>query len=195
MASSRRRWQERREYDPLDPAKQHEVKSAASVVSSLLDSKIGAGTSEVGRALSVWRRVCGKRAAKHTVAVWLNKPEDGKSLPELIVYLDGNTLMVDLTTDAEMYQERLAFEGLEVSKVSFKLSRKAGEKRETSQEKKPEREVLPTLSAYEEARVDEAVATLDPRIKENASEAMKNSIRRAKLNTTSEAKTDPQNPR
>ena len=195
MASSRKRWRERREYDPLDPAKQHEVKSAGNVVSSLVDSKISGGTSEVGRALSIWRKVCGKRAAKHTVAVWLNKPADGKGMPELIVYLDGNTLMVDLTTDAEMYQERLAFEGLEVGKVSFKLSRKAGQRHEPAHEEKAEKEVLPPLNAYEEARVDEAVASLDPRIKENASEAMKNSLRRAKLKNTSEAKTDPQNPR
>ncbi len=192
MASSRKRWLERREYDPLDPAKQHEVQTAASVVSSLVDNRISKGTGEVGRALSCWRSVCGKRVAKHTVAVWLNRTE-ANELPELIVYLDGNTLMADLTTDAEMYQERLAFAGLEVERVKFRLSRKAGQDREPQgQRTKEQPEELPELSAFEQVQVEQATSVLDdPKIRAAASEAMKNSIRRSKLKTTQDSKPNP----
>lgn len=192
MASSRKRWLERREYDPLDPAKQHEVQTAASVVSSLVDNRISKGTGEVGRALSCWRSVCGKRVAKHTVAVWLNRAE-ANELPELIVYLDGNTLMADLTTDAEMYQERLAFAGLEVERVKFRLSRKAGQAAETQGKRSKEQpEELPELSAFEQVQVEQATSVLDdPKIRAAASEAMKNSIRRSKLKTTQDGKPNP----
>ncbi len=192
MASSRKRWLERREYDPLDPAKQHEVQTAASVVSSLVDNRISKGTGEVGRALSCWRSVCGKRVAKHTVAVWLNRTE-ANELPELIVYLDGNTLMADLTTDAEMYQERLAFAGLEVERVKFRLSRKAGQDREAQgQRTKEQSEEMPELSAFEQVQVEQATSVLDdPKIRAAASEAMKNSIRRSKLKTTQDGKPNP----
>ena len=192
MASSRKRWIERREYDPFDPAKQHEVASAGSVVSSFVNKKISKGTGEVGRALACWRKVCGKRVAKHTVAVWLNRPKEG-GLPEFIVYLDGNTLMADLTTDAEMYQERLAFAGLEVERVKFRLSRKAGQA--TEEKIKPvasEPVELPGLSAYEQARVEQATSVLkDDKIRAAASEAMKNSLRRSKLETTQNGKPRP----
>ncbi len=182
MASARLRWLERREYDPLDPAKQHKVETAASVVSAFVDKRVAKGTSEVGRALSCWRSVCGKRAAKHTVAVWLNQPKEG-GLPELIVYLDGNTLMADLTTDAEMYQERLAYAGLEVERVKFRLSRKAGQVAEQPKQQKDEPAVpLPALNAGERARVVDATSVIkDPKMREAASEAMENSLRRAKL--------------
>ncbi len=192
MVSSRKRWLERREYDPLDPAKQHEVQTAASVVSSLVDNRISKGTGEVGRALSCWRSVCGKRVAKHTVAVWLNRTE-ANELPELIVYLDGNTLMADLTTDAEMYQERLAFAGLEVERVKFRLSRKAGQATESQgQRTKEQPEELPELSAFEQVQVEQATSVLDdPKIRAAASEAMKNSIRRSKLKTTQDSKPNP----
>lgn len=182
MASARLRWLERREYDPLDPAKQHKVETAASVVSAFVDKRVAKGTSEVGRALSCWRSVCGKRAAKHTVAVWLNQPKEG-GLPELIVYLDGNTLMADLTTDAEMYQERLAYAGLEVERVKFRLSRKAGQASERPKQRNQETVAsLPDLSSYERAQVVQATSVIkDPKMREAASEAMENSLRRAKL--------------
>lgn len=193
MASSRKRWLERREYDPLDPAKQHEVTSAGSVVSSFLDKRMSKGTGEVGRALACWRKVCGKRVTRHTVAVWLNRPEGG-GLPELIVYLDGNTLMADLTTDAEMYQERLAFAGLEVERVKFRLSRKAGQAAETraGESAKPEPVELPGLSAYEQARVEQATSVItDDKMRAAASEAMKNSLRRSKLENTQNGEPRP----
>lgn len=192
MASSRKRWLERREYDPLDPAKQHEVESAGSVVSSFLDKKMSKGTGEVGRALACWRKVCGKRVARHTVAVWLNRPQ-GADLPELIVYLDGNTLMADLTTDAEMYQERLAFAGLEVERVKFRLSRKAGQPMEAKAKIAASEPVeLPSLTAYEQARVEQSCSVIaDDKMRAAASEAMKNSLRRSKLETTQNDKPRP----
>ncbi len=192
MGMSRRRWAERAEYDPLDPSKQHEPVTAGKAVSGLVDAKMAAGTSEVGRALSVWRSVCGKRVARHTVAVWLSQPKEGE-MPELVVYLDGNTLMADLTTDAEMYQERLAFAGLEVQRVKFRLSRKAGQAFEQPKQRNQEPVAnLPDLSSYERAQVAQATSVIkDAKMREAASEAMENSLRRAKLETTPNDKPNP----
>ena len=121
------RARERAEYDPLDPAKQHEPVEAGTLVSKLVDGRVLAGASDASRALVTWRRIAGRRAAKHTVTAWLKRPKTGDGLPELVVYLDGNALMADLSTNAELFVDRLAYAGLEVSRVSFRLSRKAGQ--------------------------------------------------------------------
>lgn len=118
---------EREEYDPLDPAKQHEPVGAGALVSAFVDERVLKGASDASRALVTWRRVAGLRASRHTVAVWLNRPKSGRGLPELVVYLDGNALMADLTTNAELYVERLAYAGLQVARVRFRLSRRAGQ--------------------------------------------------------------------
>lgn len=191
MGYRSRRALERREYDPLDPAKQHEVVTAGALVSGYLDGKAARGVSDASRALMTWRRIAGKRAAKHTVAVWLNRPKSGAGAPELVVYLDGNALMADLSTNAELYVERLAYAGLEVARVRFRLSRKAGQAQAapdassslpSSAEDAPR--PLPALSAVEEARVESAVAGLPDKLRLAASEAMKNSLRRQKLEST-----------
>ena len=78
------------------------------------------------------------------VAVWLSEPRGRASLPDLVVYLDGHALMVDLTTNAELYVDRLAHAGLEVGHVRFKLSKKAGQRREERGEtSEPVRAALP----------------------------------------------------
>lgn len=181
-------------YDPLDPAKQHPAATAADVVAAYVDKRVVRGASDVNKALHAWRKVCGKRAAKHTVAVWLNKPKSGVGLPELVVYLDGNALMVDLTTNAELFVDRLSYEGLEVARVRFKLSRKAGERAIAQEEPSRAEEELPPLSTIEAARIADKVSGLDPRLRDTASKAMEYSIRRAKLESTREIKRDPQNP-
>lgn len=198
MPQSRKRRLERLEYDPLDPAKQHKVASAGEIVSTYVDGHILAGATATNRALATWRRVAGKRAVKHTVAVWLSEPMGPRNLPELVVYLDGNALMADLTTNAELYVDLLAHAGLEVSRVRFKLSKKAGQRRApTGDGREGPRAAaeLPPLTAYERARVELATSGLPPKIRENASKAMEMSMRRAKLETTRDNKMGPQNPR
>ena len=182
---------ERAEYDPLDPAKQHAPVSAGLLVSGYLDGKAKAGASDASRALMTWRRIAGRRAASHTVAVWLNRPKVEGHLPELVVYLDGNALMADLTTNALLYEERLAYAGLPVERVRFRLSRKAGQTSAPAGDARAS-EVpapaapapLPPLAPAEEARVDAACAQLPPRLREAASEAMKLSLRRKKSEGT-----------
>lgn len=197
MAQSRERRRERLEYDPLDPAKQHEPKTVASAVSALVDGNLLAGASAASLALTTWKRVAGRRAAKHTVAVWLSEPKGRANLPDLVVYLDGHALMVDLTTNAELYVDRLAHAGLEVGHVRFKLSKKAGQPREESPSKPsvhPAEPPLPPLTPMERAHVTAATNNLPPEIRENASKAMEMSLRRAKLRTTDPVQTSPQNP-
>lgn len=128
----RSRRAEREQYDPEDPAKQHEPLAARELLQRFLSQDMAAGVSSVSRAMWAWRRAAGSRAARHTVAVWLGNPQGPRNLPELVVYLDGNALMADLTTNAELYVERLSCVGLEVSRVRFRFSRDAGRTRNES---------------------------------------------------------------
>lgn len=189
---------ERAEYDPLDPAKQHAVVSAGALVSGYLDGKMLAGASDASRALVTWRRIAGRRAAKHTMAVWLNRPKTGEGLPEMVVYLDGNALMQDLTTNAELYVERLAYAGLPVARVRFRLSRKAGQRPAEPQagaECEPRAQDLPPLTALERAQVKQACANLPDRLRASASEAMSLSLRRRKAEDTGDKQMPPQSGR
>lgn len=192
---------ERAEYDPLDPAKQHAPAQAASLVSSYIDGRVLKGASDASRALVTWRRIAGKRAAKHTVAVWLNRPKRGDGLPELVVYLDGNALMQDLTTNAELFVERLAYAGLEVARVRFRLSRKAGQQAQAQPESPAAGTApaadhaaceLPPLTALERARVAAAAANLPDELRPSASKAMELSLRRQKLQTTQKGTMPPE---
>lgn len=192
---------ERAEYDPLDPAKQHAPAQAGSLVSSYIDGRVLKGASDASRALVTWRRIAGKRAAKHTVAVWLNRPKRGDGPPELVVYLDGNALMQDLTTNAELFVERLAYAGLEVARVRFRLSRKAGQQTQAQPESpaagtSPAADhaacELPPLTALERARVAAAAANLPDELRPSASKAMELSLRRQKLQTTQKGTMPPE---
>lgn len=192
---------ERAEYDPLDPAKQHAPAQAGSLVSSYIDGRVLKGASDASRALVTWRRIAGKRAAKHTVAVWLNRPKRGDGLPELVVYLDGNALMQDLTTNAELFVERLAYAGLEVARVRFRLSRKAGQQAQAQPESPAAGTApaadhaaceLPPLTALERARVAAAAANLPDGLRPSASKAMELSLRRQKLQTTQKGTMPPE---
>lgn len=192
---------ERVEYDPLDPAKQHAPAQAGSLVSSYIDGRVLKGASDASRALVTWRRIAGKRAAKHTVAVWLNRPKRGDGLPELVVYLDGNALMQDLTTNAELFVERLAYAGLEVARVRFRLSRKAGQQAQAQSESSAAgtapaadhaADELPPLTALERARVAAAAANLPDELRPSASKAMELSLRRQKLQTTHKGTMPPE---
>ncbi len=192
---------ERAEYDPLDPAKQHAPAQAGTLVSSYIDGRVLKGASDASRALVTWRRIAGKRAAKHTVAVWLNRPKRGDGPPELVVYLDGNALMQDLTTNAELFVERLAYAGLEVARVRFRLSRKAGQQTQ-AQPESPAASTSPTadhaacelppLTALERARVAAAAANLPDELRPSASKAMELSLRRQKLQTTQKGTMPPE---
>lgn len=188
VTSNRRR--EREEYDPLDPAKQHAPVAAGALVSSYLDERMLVGATDASRALVTWRRIAGRRAAKHTVAVWLNRPKSGDGLPEMVVYLDGNALMADLTTNAELYVERLAYAGLPVARVRFRLSRKAGQTVESGvpgaiaasarKDSFGARPPRPELTAAEHARVKASCAQLPESLRTSAEIALENSIRKEK---------------
>ena len=222
MASERwRRARERAAHDPLDPACQHGATGAGALVSGYVNGKMAKGTSATSRAFLAWRRVAGKRALKHTVSVFLKTdaaPRGGRAqrasrpvsksagpagapavetpLPELYVYLDGNALMADLSTNADLYRERLAYAGLPVSAVYFRLSRHAAEHRaamraQAAAERDASRALadarppeLPALSAAEGARVEEACAALPDGLRQKASEAMRSSLRWEKSKDT-----------
>lgn len=190
----RRRAEQRRDHDPLDPACQHEALQAGDMVRSLVAGSLERGLGQTSRAFALWSRVCGRRALRHTVAVWVRE-DPAKGAPDLYVYLDGNTLMADLTTNADLYAERLAYAGMPVRKVCFRLSRYAGARRGRTSEaalpnQKP-REELPALSPAELAFVERSCAHLTEPLRASAAEAMRLSLRWNKLKNTEKTPESP----
>lgn len=144
-------------------------------------------------------------AAPRAYGAAVGSADPASPLPELYVYLDGNALMADLSTNADLYRERLAYVGLPVSAVRFRLSRHAAEHRAALREESaagaratvsptasaaaPVRP-LPELSLAEEARVREACASLPDGLRQKASEAMRSSLRWEKSKDTRDRKAD-----
>lgn len=192
----------RRVYDPLDPSQQHEPTQAGALVEKYLNTDMAHGMSSTRRALMLWRRVAGTRIAKHTLAVWVSEPKKPDENPDLVVYLDGNALMADLTTNAELYIDHLAYVGFPVHSIKFRLSRKAGthtqsmssalndsyksavQSTRTAIKTADIPASLPPLSHQEEEQVESACAPLPDKLRESASKAMKLSLRRDKASTT-----------
>ena len=180
----------RRDYDPLDPAQQHAPKTACELIRTYLDNHVLAGAHDSSRVFALWCLVAGRRVGKHTMAVWAGHPKGAKEgPPELVVYLDGNALMADLTTNAELYVDRLAYAGFPVAQVRFRLSRKAGQATSSCVHTAPSSTdaapYLPPLSAQERDEVELACAQLPTRLRDSASEAMRLSLRRNKGQSTS----------
>lgn len=196
----RSRAEQRRRYDPLDPACQHRPRQAADMVRSLVTGSLERGMGQTGRAFAVWSRVCGTRALRHTVAVWVRDDPAG-GMPDLYVYLDGNTLMADLATNADLYVERLAYAGMPVRRVCFRLSRYAGQRSRLSgggafgQGSRPAPRELPPLTPAERSFVERSCEELPDALRKSATEAMQLSLRWNKLKNTDNVSESRQTPR
>lgn len=181
MSARTARWKERQEYDPEDPAKQHAPKTSSELLSSFLDKKITSGLSQTSKAFAKWCEVAGKRAIKHTKAVWLNT-QTSQKYPELTVYIDTSSLLADYTTNADLYIDRFEYVDFPISKLFFKLSNKVTPslKLQDSEVQQVE-EVLPELSEQEEKEVENLCSAFPEQLKTSASRAMKLSLKRQKL--------------
>lgn len=186
MGERQRRNFIRQNYDPDNPSYQHAPQTAGEVVNSYIDKKISTGLSKTNKAYVMWCKAAGKRAASHTMAVWINEK---KKPVELVVYLDNNSLIVDYTTNAELYIDRLNYIGFPVSGLKFRLSNKVSKKSHKDAFKNSELE-LPELSYDEIQQIEEECKNLPLSIKKNAFKAMEMSLRRQKLQTTENNKTD-----
>lgn len=190
MQEKYKRYLEREEYDPLDPAKQHDAKTSSELVKAFLNKKISSGLSLTSKAYVKWCEVAGSRAASHTMAVWVNDKNPHKD-PELVVYLDTNTLIADYTTNAEIYIDRLLYADFPISKLTFRLSNKVRQTQQSLDSQEEKEEELPELSSSELQEIEVLCSNLSPNLKASASRAMELSLRRQKLEDTRNIKPTP----
>lgn len=141
-----------------------------------------------------WNKAVGTVERAHTMGLYLEKRDDGA--PVLHVYVDSSSLLQDFTTDHLLYERRLAAVGFPVERVVFSLSRKAGQRTRAAEalaaqvptaripqgplQTAPALSTLPDLTPEELSFVECACAPLPDGLKEEAQNAMKASIRRAK---------------
>lgn len=182
MTSYAKRDFDRENHLEEEVSQQHETQSSKNLMSGFLNKEMSRGISKTNIALLKWREVAGKRGADHTKAVWLNEKNNPEA-PELIVYLDNNSLIYDFTTNAELYIDRLSYLGFPVSNIKFALSNKVDTTKQKEEEVTPAEE-LPQLSSVEVQEIEEKCKNLPTSFKTNAIKAMKFSLQRQKLENT-----------
>lgn len=151
-------------------------------LSSVLQGMLGSGGSmrmnAHKRALSIWMRVNGDIERKHTCGVFI-KPVPHAD-PALTVYLDSRGRVVDFNANRELYLQRLAYQGLPLSKIEFKLSKDVPSRASAVEEAEARADELPELSADELSYVEECVENLLEPLRTSVSKAMIFSMRREK---------------
>lgn len=189
MGERAKRKLERQQYDPYDPKCQHNAVTAKEALTSFMNNKLASNLSLTHTAFLKWCEAAGKRAANHTMAVWVNEK---KSPVELVVYIDNSSLIVDYTTNAELYIDRLAYIGFPVSGLKFRLSNKTKSPNTdvVQQNKKLSVNNLPELSEEEKTFIKSECEKLPSEYRENVSKAMELSFRYQKLENTSNTKTN-----
>ena len=128
------------------------------------------------RALAVWMRVNGDIERKHTCGAFI-KPVPHAD-PLLVIYLDSRSRVVDFTANRELYLQRLAFQGLPLSKIEFKLAKDVPARSSAVEE--AEERALPELSQDELAYVERCTQRLGEPLKTSVSKAMIVSMKRQK---------------
>ena len=73
------------------------------------------------RALALWMRVNGDIERKHTCGAFIKAQPHAD--PLLVIYLDSRTRVVDFNANREIYLQRLASQGMPLSKIEFKLAK------------------------------------------------------------------------
>ncbi len=103
-------------------------------LAAALDAAVGSISQRGGassRAGALWARAAGPLGAKHTRGVYLKEPAAEEAaagaLPVLYVYVDSPTFVFEYGTDHVLYENQLAYLGLSVERIEFRLSRMAGE--------------------------------------------------------------------
>ena len=121
-------------------------------------------------------RVNGDVERKHTCGAFI-KPVPHAD-PSLTIYLDSRSRVVDFNANRELYLQRLAYGGLPLSRIEFRLAKDIPA-RSSADEEAEERE-LPELSDEELELVRAATANLAEPLKSSVSKAMIASMRREK---------------
>lgn len=147
------------------------MSDGARTLGSVLEGLFGAGGSmrmnAHKRALAVWMRVNGDIERKHTCGAFIREhpPAD----PILTIYLDARTRVVDFNANRELYLQRLAYGGLPLSRIEFKLARELPVRDAPEDE---EDEPLPELTDEEAEYIRTCAARLSEPLKTSVSKAM-----------------------
>ena len=111
-------------------------------------------------------------AHKRALGMWM------RVNPSLTIYLDSRSRVVDFNANRELYLQRLAYGGLPLSRIEFRLAKDVTA-RSSAVEEAEERE-LPELSDEELELVRAATANLAEPLRSSVSKAMIASMRRGK---------------
>ena len=130
------------------------------------------------RALALWMRVNGDIERKHTCGAYIKSVPHAD--PLLVIYLDSRMRVVDFNASREIYLQRLASQGLPLSRIEFKLSKDVSVRSSAVEE--AEERTLPDLTQDELDYVAEATARLAEPLRSDVSKAMIVSMRREKAN-------------
>lgn len=106
------------------PDRGGEAQRAGDLVGALLGGSLGRGLGPAQKAARAWYAANGDRERAHTTRVWLRKSGRTGQDPVLVVELDAGWLAGELSTNKELYLSRLAFRGIRVSDICFKVGRR-----------------------------------------------------------------------
>ncbi|MDO4807297.1 MAG: hypothetical protein Q4A07_08615 [Coriobacteriales bacterium] len=175
-----------------------EPSRAGDAVAALLGGALGKGLSAASKAARAWYAANGDRERAHTTGVWLRKPGRTGADPVLVVELDSNLLAYELGTNKDLYLSRMAFHGIAVSDIRFKVGNpshgvgsRAAKQRGVSPLLGPKQgehspAPAPELTPTEAKRVERACAGLPDGLRQSVSRAMCASLRRSKSSSTQE---------
>ncbi len=160
------------------------MEDRTSELKSVLDGMFGTqGKMRMNahkRALSLWMKVNGDVERRHTCGAFIKSVAHAD--PLLVIYLDSRSRVVDFNANRELYRQRLAYQGLSLSRLEFRLAKDAFSR--ASAEKEAEAPELPELNEEELAYVATCVAKLAEPLKTSVSKAMIFSMRREKANSS-----------
>lgn len=156
--------------------------SVGSLMREVVDQRMAARMTASQRAAAAWHRANGDRERTHTMGVFLKKSRVPGAAPVLGVYVDSHAMATDFGVNKDLYLARLANIGYEASGIEFIVSRDAHARRLPASGRGDVRaeEPLPALSAQERKEVESLVAQLPEGLRDAASRAVENSMRREK---------------
>jgi hypothetical protein len=166
------------------PDRGGEAQRAGDLVGALLGGSLGRGLGPAQKAARAWYAANGDRERAHTTRVWLRKSGRTGQDPVLVVELDAGWLAGELSTNKELYLSRLAFRGIRVSDICFKVGRRQDVAALRARPTPGEPPELARLSEEERSRVARATNNLPDGLKQSVSRAMCASLARNKTRTS-----------
>lgn len=168
-----------------DPLASGAAASVGDIVGGLLGTAMRGRLTQNQRAAQAWYGCNGDVERKHCTGVFLKKPRSAGAAPVLGVYVDSHARLTDFGANKDIYLQRLANYGFQVSDIQFCLSREpraAGPRPVPATSTPPA--PLPELAPEESAHVQELTRDLPEALKTSVSRAISLSMRRNKSRNT-----------